>query len=219
MRPNDAEPREDRAVEDEEIEIVEIVGLDEDAPPSSAHEEAVEDDPGAADEIELRFDEEAAPEPEPSRPPDEAERERILRLHADFENTRKRLERERDEAVRNANATVVLRLLAVVDNFERALQHAGSGEESFRDGVFLIYRQLMDELRKEGLKAIDALGETFDPLVHEAVATDPSPDNPPNVVVEELQRGYWFKDRVLRPALVRVSLGRRDDDEPDEAEA
>ena len=219
MKPNDTPPREDRAVEDEEIEIVEIVGLDEDAPPSSAGDDAAEDDPGSADEIELTFDDDVASGVEAAVPPDDAERERILRLHADFENTKKRLERERDEAVRHANAGVVLRLLAVVDNFERALQHAGGGEESFRDGVFLIYRQMMDELRKEGLKAIDALGETFDPLVHEAVATDPSPNNPPNVVVEELQRGYWFKDRVLRPALVRVSLGGRDDIEPGEAEA
>ncbi len=219
MKPDDTAPREDRAVEDEEIEIVEIVGLDEDAPPSSARDEAADEDPASADEIELTFDDDVAPRPEAAAPRDETDRERLLRLHADFENAKKRLERERAEVVRHANAGVVFRLLAVVDNFERALQHSGSGEESFRDGVFLIYRQMMDELRKEGLKAIDALGEAFDPLVHEAVATDPSPDNPPNVVVEELQRGYWFKDRVLRPALVRVSLGGRDDTEPDEAEA
>jgi molecular chaperone GrpE (heat shock protein) len=189
-----------RPDEDDDIEILEVVGMDDDAPPSDPHE------------IDVTFD-----VPAPARP-DRAgaaveeggvAKEQLNRLRADFENLKKRMERERDEYYRHATGGLILRLLAVLDNLERALAagRGGGGEEGFRRGVALIHRQLYDELCKEGLTAVDAVGESFDPAVHEAVATDTSAELPANTVVEELQRGYYFQDRLLRPALVRVSVG------------
>jgi molecular chaperone GrpE len=187
-RPSPTDP-------DDEVEILEVVGLDEDAPPT------------AVDEVEVEFDDDgAAPphEPPASAPDGESvERERYLRLYADFENLKKRVERERIEHRVRATESLLERLLPVLDNFERALA-ARAGEESLRAGVQMIYRQLYDELRREGLRPVEALGQIFDPCVHEAVATTASSGLPPHTVVGELQRGYFFGDRLLRPSLVRV---------------
>jgi molecular chaperone GrpE len=183
----------------EEIEILEIEGMAEsEAPP-------------ARDEIEILFDE----RPEPSRAPavqetpeDAASRDRLLRLKADFDNLRKRIEREQEEFRNVATSRLVTALLPVLDNLERAIASAGSegGEASLRVGVELIHRQLLDVLRKEGLRPVDAVGQPFDPMIHEAVATDETPGYPPNTVIEEVQRGFFIHDRLLRPALVKVSL-------------
>lgn len=191
-------------VHDDEIEILEVVGVDEDAPPGSA-----DADP---DEVVLEFDEGppsrgvAAP-PVPS-PKEESARTRLVRLQADFENLRKRVERERDDHYRHATGSLVARLLPVLDNFERAMAApaAGSNDRSLREGLALVHRQLLDELTREGLRPIEAVGGAFDPLVHEAVEAVEATDVPENTVIEELQRGYWFHDRVIRPALVRVAV-------------
>jgi len=184
--------------DEDEIEILEVVGLDDEAPAEPA------------DEIEVEFDQdgsraEGRPSP-PAAPPrsgQDVERERYLRLYADFENLKKRVERERIEHRLRATESLLARLLPVLDNFERALA-ARSGEDGLRSGVQMIYRQLFDELRREGLRPIEALGQTFDPAMHEAVATATDSGLPPHTVVGELQRGYFFGDRLLRPALVRV---------------
>jgi molecular chaperone GrpE len=99
-------------------------------------------------------------------------------------------------------------LLPVLDNFERALSTARQAgvDGQLHDGVALIFRQLLDELRREGLEAVDTVGEPFDPAVHEAVATAEDTGLPPHTIVEELQRGYLLQGRLLRPALVRVAL-------------
>jgi molecular chaperone GrpE len=183
---------------EEEVEILEVVGVDEDAPPAPA------------DEVEVEFDDDGGPLPAlPGRPApapagaESVERERYLRLYADFENLKKRVERERVEHRLRATESLLERLLPVLDNFERALA-ARSGEEALRTGVQMIYRQLYDELRREGLKPVEALGQLFDPSVHEAVATTADSGLPAHTVVGELQRGYFFGDRLLRPSLVRV---------------
>jgi molecular chaperone GrpE len=132
-------------------------------------------------------------------------RSRYLRLRADFENFRKRVERERGESARRAIAEPIRELLPVVDNLERALAAAGEGEE-LRGGVELILRQLVDVLRKFGVAEIPALGLAFDPEVHEAVARVEDPGVAAPTVVAELQRGYWLQDRLLRPAMVRVAV-------------
>jgi molecular chaperone GrpE len=97
----------------------------------------------------------------------------------------------------------------VLDNFERALSTEVPTEDgrAFQQGVALIFRQLLEELRREGLASVDSLGQEFDPTVHEAVITDSVPGLPDNTVVEELRRGYLLHDRLLRPAQVKVSLG------------
>ncbi len=184
--------------DEDEIEILEVVGVDENpqAPP--------------AEEIEVSFEDDGSVAPEPPSPSGGArrtvetqERERYLRLYADFENLKKRVERERIEHRLRATESLLARLLPVLDNFERALAARG-GEESLRSGVQMIYRQLFDELRREGLRPVEALGQAFDPTVHEAVATTSDSGLPAHTVVGELQRGYFFGDRLLRPSLVRV---------------
>ena len=189
-----AKPRPERNDEEEEIEILEVVGLDEDQPAIPA------------DEIEVSFEDDGTPaaaEPASHKTPDTHERERYLRLYADFENLKKRVERERIEHRLRATESLLARLLPVLDNFERALA-ARAGEDGLRSGVQMIYRQLFDELRREGLRPVEALGQTFDPAGHEAVATTTDSGLPPHTVVGELQRGYFLGDRLLRPSLVRV---------------
>jgi len=184
--------------EDDEIEILEVVGLDEDTPAAPP------------EEIEVEFEDDGASGRDrtgvPSSSPQGAEaqeRERYLRLYADFENLKKRVERERVEHRLRATESLLSRLLPVLDNFERALAARG-GEDGLRSGVQMIYRQFFDELRREGLRPVEALGQTFDPTIHEAVATAADSGLPPHTVVGELQRGYFFGDRLLRPSLVRV---------------
>lgn len=131
--------------------------------------------------------------------------DRLARLQAEFENARKRAMKEqqdfRDYALTDAFRT----LLPVVDSFERALQ-VGAGEKSeIRNGVELIYKQLQDAFNKLGLRPIPAKGEPFDPHLHEAIEMVETRDFPDHQVIEELQKGYKLKDRLLRPAMVRVA--------------
>ena len=184
--------------DEDEIEILEVVGLDDGGPPPPAEEI----------EVEFEDDGSVATDPAPAaasslRMPEAQERERYLRLYADFENLKKRVERERIEHRLRATESLLTRLLPVLDNFERALAARG-GEDGLRSGVQMIYRQLFDELRREGLRPVEALGQTFDPTLHEAVATTSDSGLPAHTVVGELQRGYFFGDRLLRPSLVRV---------------
>jgi molecular chaperone GrpE len=132
-------------------------------------------------------------------------RDRHLRLRADLDNFRKRVEREREEARRYALAEPMRELLPVLDNLERAASAQGQLED-LRRGVEMINRQLADVLERFGLAEVPALGESFDPQVHEAVAREESPAVTRPTVVAELQRGYWLHDRLLRPAMVRVAL-------------
>ena len=134
-----------------------------------------------------------------------AEEQRYLRLRAEFENFKKRLEREREERERRALASAFLDLLPGVDNLERALIAKG-GVDDLRKGVELVARQLVEILRRFGLAEIPAIGQPFDPRVHEAVAREESDEVEVPTVVAELQRGYWLNERLLRPAMVKVAL-------------
>jgi molecular chaperone GrpE len=129
--------------------------------------------------------------------------DRLARQQAEFDNARKRAAREQAEFRDFAAADVLRGLLPVMDSFERALK-AGDGSE-FRSGVELIYRQLQDALLKAGVQPIKAVGEPFDPKVHEAIEMVDTNEAPDHHVLEELQRGYKYKDRLLRPAMVRVA--------------
>ena len=199
--------------DDDDIEILEIVGLDES--PNAPFSDERETDAEEAHDIVLDFEDadEAAVAAAGSALAGDAdqaddERARRVRLQADFENFKKRVEREREADQRQASARLVDRLLPVLDNFERAISAGVEGQEgdNFHQGVQLIFRQFLDELRREGLEAVDTVGESFDPNHHEAVATEESLDWPHNTVLEELQRGYTLHGRLLRPALVRVSV-------------
>src|SRR5881398_2990966 len=131
--------------------------------------------------------------------------DRLARLQAEFENARKRAEREQQEFREYALADAVKTLLPSLDSFERALK-AGEAEKSeFRGGVELIYKQLQDALAKLGLRAIPAKGEPFDPHLHQAVEMVDTDEVEDHHVLDELQRGYKLKDRLLRPSMVRVA--------------
>jgi molecular chaperone GrpE len=136
----------------------------------------------------------------------DALQDRLLRTAAEFDNFRKRVERERRELSEFAAADVLAELLPIIDNFDRALQTpAGPEAEAFRKGIELIHRQMLDLLRKRGVKPIEALGADFDPNVHEAVMHEASSEHREGEVMQELQRGYTLGDRLLRPAMVKVA--------------
>lgn len=130
---------------------------------------------------------------------------RLARLQADFENFRRRTRQEMENFYKYASEQLICALLPVLDNFERALAAEGDSIESFKSGVEMIHRQLMDVLTAEGLAPIPAVGEQFDPARHEAVLQAESEEYPENTVIEELRRGYCLKDKVIRPAMVKVS--------------
>jgi molecular chaperone GrpE len=132
--------------------------------------------------------------------------DRLLRTAAEFDNYRKRVDRERRELAEFAAADALSEMLPIIDNLERALQAAPGGEpEGLRKGVELIHRQMLDLLRKRGVRPIDSLGADFDPNLHQAVVHEASDQHREGEVMEELQRGYVLGDRLLRPAMVKVA--------------
>jgi molecular chaperone GrpE len=190
----------------EDIEILEVVGVDENGmpvPPADSDDvEVVFDDGGIVD------DQASTPATHPRSTEDGELRERLVRLQADFENFKKRIDRERFDHFRYATFALVGRILPVLDNFERAMTAAlpGTASDALIEGIALIHRQLLAELEAEGLRSMESVGEVFDPERHEAVATDPDSPMPPHTVTHVFQRGYFLHDRVLRPAMVRVRV-------------
>jgi molecular chaperone GrpE len=196
-------PAGDEAPDDDPIEILEVVGVDETTG-------AEVEDPAAGRP-------EGAGAPHRAGDPqalNEALKEKdkyydlLLRKQAEFENFRKRMEKERDEFRQNATVDLVKRLLPVLDNLERAIgtgQHGGV--DALHQGVALIHQQILEVLRKEGVQTLEALGAPFDPRLHEAVEVLAGTGFEPGVVMEEVQKGYILNDRLLRPALVKVSAG------------
>ena len=134
--------------------------------------------------------------------------DQLLRRQAEFENYRKRMERERGEVYQRARAEVLLELLPVLDNFERALssfESAGGDSEAFLQGVQLIHKQLKDAVTRLGLQPVESVGQAFDPHLHEAVTIEASDEHEENTIIEEFERGYKLGDRLLRPAKVKVA--------------
>jgi molecular chaperone GrpE len=160
----------------------------------------------AARELEARV---AALEAELAAAREEARQnhERWLRERADLENLKKRAVRERAEAIRFANESVLRDLLPVMDNLERAVEHARGGGDGqpLVEGVALVLKSLRDVLERHGVTRIEAKGAPFDPAHHEAMAHVESAEHEPNSVVDEHQPGYRLNDRLLRPALVSVA--------------
>jgi molecular chaperone GrpE len=134
-------------------------------------------------------------------------RQTLLRRQADFENYRKRIERERTEDSRRATARLIEGLIPVIDGFEHALAaHREKEYEVYRRGFELIYRQLVDNLAKLGVERIDPLGKQFDPHLHQAMDRLETTDHEDGTIVQVFQPGYVFHGRVLRPAMVRVAV-------------
>ena len=136
--------------------------------------------------------------------------ERYLRLRADFENYKKRTAAEREEIVTFSNEVLIVGLLPVLDNFERAMEAVNTIEsdkkvEDFLKGIALVHRHMLDTFTKMGLEEIQAVGKPFDPMFHEAALHRPDGANPADTVIEVLQKGYLFKGKVVRHAMVVVS--------------
>jgi molecular chaperone GrpE len=155
----------------------------------------------------------AEQEPSESSPLETLQREkdalqdRLLRTAAEFDNYRKRVERDRREQAEAVTAGALTDLLPIVDDLERALKAAGNTDDPLRKGVELIHKQMLEILRKRGVRPIEALGADFDPHFHMAVAHDPAEGRREGEVIEEFRRGYMLGDRLLRPAMVKVAKG------------
>ena len=195
--------------------------MDEENTPKNAGADddtyVIEDTGQSVDEIEHEMERTAneavqdktAPADPPAADPDDEKRQlhdRYLRTLADFENFRRRAEREKGDFHRYALSGVIKDLLPVLDNFDRALEHAEEGDD-FHKGVLMIYKQLFDVLRKSGVRTIEETGVPFDPNIHEAVIREEDPTVPSHTVTALLQKGYFLHDRLLRPALVKVAVG------------
>lgn len=132
--------------------------------------------------------------------------DRLIRLHAEFENYRRRMQREKEEVALYGNQRLLLNLLPVLDNLERALATPPTpGDERLRQGVELTARSFQAILEKEGITPIEAVGTPFDPNLHEAMMTEEDPEQEDGVVLAEFQKGYRLGDRVIRASMVKVN--------------
>ncbi len=169
----------------------------EDAGPGQAQAVSIDTAPSAA---------ESEPVPDPAAERDEY-RDLLQRKQAEFDNYKKRVERDRARANRQAEKALIVALLPLLDDFERALGAPveSGGAEAYRDGIELIHRQLLEILRKRGVVPIETAGVRFDPNLHEAVAYQTSEGHEDGDVIDELRRGYLFDEMLLRAAMVRVA--------------
>jgi molecular chaperone GrpE len=136
----------------------------------------------------------------------EALQDQLLRTAAEFDNYRKRVDRDRRDQAEAATASALTGLLPIIDDLERALKVPTGGDiEGFRKGIELIHQQMLELLRKRGVKPIEAVGADFDPHYHQAVVHESSPDHREGEVIEEFARGYVLGDRLLRPSMVKVA--------------
>jgi len=201
-----APPRGSSAAE-EDIEIVEVTG-------EAEGESAVQPSAAPAAEAEPAPETIAGPPSAALAAENAALLERLKRQQAEHENYRKRVERDRAEHREQANMDLVREIAPVLDSFERALGRRVAGaDEEFRSGVALIQRQLQEALTRLGLEPFEALGQTFDPEVHDAVVITQDPGSPAGRVLEVFDRGYRFRGRLVRPARVRVAAGGRKGEE------
>ncbi|MGL4484124.1 MAG: nucleotide exchange factor GrpE [Anaerovoracaceae bacterium] len=136
---------------------------------------------------------------------EKSETEQYQRLMADFQNYKRRHEKERSDIHAYANEKIITELMEVLDNFERAIDHDSEGHEKYREGIVMIFEQLKGVLNKAGVQEIDALGKEFDPNCHNAVMTENNKDFKSQQVCKVLQKGYTLKGKVIRPAMVAVT--------------
>lgn len=145
--------------------------------------------------------------------------ERFVRVTADFDNYRKRAAKEREETVKLANERLLKELLPVVDNLERAIQAGGADGEGLLAGVRMVHKQFLEVLGRSGVKQFSALGEPFDPNVHDALMQQESADVPAGTVLTEMLKGYFLNERLVRPAAVVVAKAPEQTDSQEGGEA
>ena len=146
--------------------------------------------------------------------------DRYLMSAAEFENFKKRMDRERSDSIRFANEELIKQLLPIVDNLERALAHAEEvgADEAMIEGVNMVHKQFIDALEKFGITRVEAMEKPFDPNYHEAMMQVETNEHPPNTVVMEMAKGYMLHDRLIRPAIVGVSKTTGDSTKPGKGE-
>ena len=133
-------------------------------------------------------------------------KDRMLRVQAEYDNYRKRTEKERIAARKYEAEALATDLLQVIDNFDRALQtEVDESAQGFYEGVKMVYKQFIDALKAQGVEAMEVENEPFDPNLHHAVMQEEDDSKESNIVIEELQKGYMLKDKVIRPAMVKVN--------------
>ncbi|MDI1471722.1 MAG: nucleotide exchange factor GrpE [Thermodesulfovibrio sp.] len=138
------------------------------------------------------------------------QKEKYLRLYAEFENYKKMVQKEKEELINYANEKLIKDLLPIIDNFELAIKHAGSDEsskwiESMKTGVTNTLKEFLRILEKYGVKPIETVGQIFNPEIHHAVSTVETDEQEENIILEELRKGYFYKNKLLREPLVAVS--------------
>ncbi|MBU0904398.1 MAG: nucleotide exchange factor GrpE [Firmicutes bacterium] len=175
-------------LEEESVEDNEVVNQDE----TQSNDEMTNEAPSELELLQKQLDEET---------------NRHLRLRADYENFKRRAQLDRESAEKYKSQGILSNLLPVLDNFERAMQVETVSEESqsLRKGLEMVYKTLVEATEREGLQVIDAEGVSFDPNLHQAVMTETDDSKESGVVLQELQKGYKYKDRVLRPSMVKVN--------------
>lgn len=175
-------------LEEESVEDKEVVNQDE----TGSNDEMTNEAPSELELLQKQLDEET---------------NRHLRLRADYENFKRRVQLDRESAEKYKSQGILSNLLPVLDNFERAMQVETVSEESqsLRKGLEMVYKTLVEATEREGLQVIDAEGVSFDPNLHQAVMTETDDSKESGVVLQELQKGYKYKDRVLRPSMVKVN--------------
>ena len=186
-----------KEAEDAKAEDAKATEAEEDTQESEAASEETAEDSGK-ENGETEKEEEVKEEGK-----EDTEELRYLRLMADFQNYKKRVEKEKRDLYSYANEKLMNELLAVVDNFERALDH--DADEGFKEGIEMIFKQLQDVLEKSGLAEIPALGEEFDPNVHSAVMTEETEEYESGKVSGVMQKGYTLNGKVIRPSMVKVA--------------
>ena len=184
---------------DDDLPVVAPVGEDDLAPAVDTPAEAEAEATGLAESV-------PADELEALRRECSELRGALLRRRADFENYRRRVERDRGAAASEAEAEVLRQVLGTVDNLERALAADGT-HSGLREGVALTLRELQSLLESLGVAVVNPLGQRFDPALHQAILHEPAPGFEPGSVAEVFRKGYTYKDRLLRPALVKVASG------------
>lgn len=179
-----------------------------DMPNESIEDLNVNEEPQANEaQDETSSDSDANPLVDQLRAQSEENLQRMLRVQADFDNFRRRTRLEKEDYLKYAASGIVEELLPVVDNLERALSSSeiGNDFEALAKGLNMIYRQFIEVLEQSGLKAIESIGQPFDPHYHQAVMKVESDEHDEGMIVEELQKGYVFKEKVLRPSMVKVT--------------
>jgi molecular chaperone GrpE len=182
---------------------------DEQAAEAAPHTEATYGQPSEdSSEEQEGTAETVAPEVESLRKQADENMERYLRVQADFDNFRRRTRLEKEDFAKYASSKLVEQLLPILDNFERAIQSSKDSKDfdSLMKGIEMTFRQLDQALEQEGLKRMDAAGQPFNPEYHQAIMQVESEEHEEGTVVEEIQKGYLFKDKVLRPAMVKVKM-------------